>query len=323
MKIFHHIDHYKVKIPSVLTIGTFDGVHIGHQRILEKLKSDARQCQLESVLLSFSPHPRTVLKPSIPLKLIDTIKEKIRKIESVGINSLIIHPFSISFSQLSASEFVSTILFDKLNVKKLVIGYDHRFGRNREAGVDTLIKFSKKFGFEVSVIPVQEIRDISISSTKIRNALVIGDIEQANSYLGAPYTIEGMVVKGNAIGRKIGFPTANILIDESNKLLPACGVYLVQTDICNKSKFGMMNIGNRPTINDQNQITIEVHLFDFDRNIYSQFIRVSVLMRIRNQKKFNRLEALKDQLIIDRKRCHKLIQDQFNLSSVQLQNQSI
>lgn len=323
MKIFHHIDHYKSEIPSVLTIGTFDGVHIGHQRILEKLKSEARRYELESVLLSFSPHPRTVLKPSVPLKLIDTINEKIRKIESIGINSLILHPFSISFSQLSAIEFMRTILFEKLNVKKLVIGYDHRFGRNREAGVDTLIKYSKKYGFEISVIPAQEISDISISSTKIRKALILGDIRQVNSFLGSAYSIEGTVVKGDAIGRKIGFPTANIEIDEYSKLLPASGVYLVQTNVCDNAKFGMMNIGNRPTINDLNQIRIEVHLFDFHQDIYNQYIRVNVLLRIRDQKKFNRLEDLKDQLIIDQKRCQELIQDQLDLSNVKLQNQNI
>ena len=295
MKTYNSIYDYNKKVKSIVTIGTFDGVHIGHKLILEKLIQNAKERDCESVVLTFFPHPRMVLQESSDVKLINTIEEKSELIGNIGIENLIIHPFDQKFSRLTAEEFVKTILVDLLNIKKIIIGYDHRFGRNRTANIDDLIVYGKQFDFEVEQISAQEINDNAVSSTKIRNAILEGNISLANKYLGYNYTFSGEVVKGKQLGRTIGFPTANIQIKESYKLIPKNGVYIVKSNYDGNTIFGMMNIGNRPTVNGENQ-TIEVNFFDFDTDIYNKIISIEILDFIREEQKFDSLDSLKSQL---------------------------
>jgi riboflavin kinase / FMN adenylyltransferase len=295
LKLFHSLSEYKAAKKSIVTIGTFDGVHIGHKLILEKLIQNAKELDCESVVLTFFPHPRMVLQESSDVKLINTIEEKSVLIRNIGIENLIIHPFDQKFSRLTAEEFVKTILVDVLNIKKIIIGYDHRFGRNRTANIDDLIVFGKQYDFEVEQISAQEINDNAVSSTKIRNAILEGNISLANKYLGYNYTFSGEVVKGKQLGRTIGFPTANIQIKESYKLIPKNGVYIVKSNYEGKTIFGMMNIGNRPTVNGENQ-TIEVNYFNFSKDIYNQIVSVEILEFIRDEQKFDSLDSLKSQL---------------------------
>ncbi|HCQ13389.1 MAG TPA: riboflavin biosynthesis protein RibF [Flavobacterium sp.] len=295
MKLFHSLSEYKAAKKSIVTIGTFDGVHIGHKLILEKLIQNAKERDCESVVLTFFPHPRMVLQESSDVKLINTIEEKSELIGNIGIKNLIIHPFDQKFSRLTAEEFVKTILVDLLNIKKIIIGYDHRFGRNRTANIDDLIVYGKQYDFEVEQISAQEINDNAVSSTKIRNAILEGNISLANKYLGYNYTFSGEVVKGKQLGRTIGFPTANIQIKESYKLIPKNGVYIVKSNYDGNTIFGMMNIGNRPTVNGEHQ-TIEVNFFDFDADIYNKIISIEILDFIREEQKFDSLDSLKSQL---------------------------
>jgi riboflavin kinase/FMN adenylyltransferase len=276
-------------------LGTFDGVHIGHAAILKKLTQNTADGKFESAVLTFFPHPRMVLQGKSDLKLLNTINEKIDLLEKIGIENLIIHPFDANFSQLSAEEFVKTVLVDQLHIQKIIIGYDHRFGKNRTANIDDLTAFGLKYGFEVEQISAQEINDISISSTKIRTALEDGEINLANEYLGYSYFLSGTVVKGKQLGRTIGFPTANIELEEEYKLVPKNGVYIVSAEIDGKSVYGMMNIGFNPTVQGEKR-TIEVHFFDFDLDIYDRHIRVAILQRIRSEEKFESVEFLKIQL---------------------------
>lgn len=300
LKLFHSLSEYKAAKKSIVTIGTFDGVHIGHKLILEKLIQNAEERDCESVVLTFFPHPRMVLQESSDVKLINTIEEKSELIGKIGIENLIIHPFDQKFSRLTAEEFVKTILVDLLNIKKIIIGYDHRFGRNRTANIDDLIVYGKQYDFEVEQISAQEINDNAVSSTKIRNAILEGNISLANKYLGYNYTFSGEIIKGKQLGRTIGFPTANIQIKESYKLIPKNGVYIVKSNYEGKTIFGMMNIGNRPTVNGENQ-TIEVNFFDFDEDIYNKIISIEILDFIREEQKFDSLDSLKSQLNKDQK----------------------
>lgn len=295
MKTYNSIYDYNKKVKSIVTIGTFDGVHIGHKLILEKLIQNAKERDCESVVLTFFPHPRMVLQESSDVKLINTIEEKSELIGNIGIENLIIHPFDQKFSRLTAEEFVKTILVDLLNIKKIIIGYDHRFGRNRTANIDDLIVYGKQYDFEVEQISAQEINDNAVSSTKIRNAILEGNISLANKYLGYNYTFSGEVVKGKQLGRTIGFPTANIHIKESYKLIPKNGVYIVKSNYEGKTIFGMMNIGNRPTVNGEHQ-TIEINFFDFNKDIYNKIISIEILAFIREEQKFDSLDSLKSQL---------------------------
>ncbi len=298
MKTFNSINSYVSCQKSVITIGTFDGVHIGHQKILLKLLQISKSENCESVVLTFFPHPRMVLQHDNTIKLLNTLEEKIKLLEQLGIDNLIIHPFDQEFSQLSAADFVKNILVDQLNIQKIVIGYDHRFGRNRTADISDLIQFGLQFNFEIEEISVEEINDIAVSSTKIRNALMEGEIESATNYLGYNYSITGAVVKGKQLGRTIGFPTANIEINEAYKLIPKKGVYIVSSLIENQLVYGIMNNGNRPTLNGESQ-TIEVHFFNFDKDIYNQNIEIVFIKYIREEVKFNSLEDLKFQIIKD------------------------
>ncbi|MET6991235.1 bifunctional riboflavin kinase/FAD synthetase [Sediminicola arcticus] len=294
------ISKYDKKHSTAITIGTFDGVHIGHRKILERLINNAKLLDLRSTVLTFFPHPRMVLQQDADIKLLNTIEEKAKILKETGLDSLIIHPFTKEFSRLSATEFVKDILVDAIGTKKIIIGYDHRFGRNRNANITDLIEFGKTMDFDVEEIPAQEIEDVSVSSTKIRNALLEGDIEMANSFLGYPYMLTGTISKGKGLGRQINFPTANLHIPEKYKLIPKKGVYVVKSIIDGKTVYGMMNIGYNPTVSGTEK-SIEIHFFDFDNDLYDKKLQIDILERIRDEHKFDTLEELKAQLEVDKK----------------------
>ncbi|MEO8238012.1 MAG: bifunctional riboflavin kinase/FAD synthetase [Flavobacterium sp.] len=300
MKLFESINEFQSTKKTILTLGTFDGVHIGHKKILERLTQNTENGKYESLVLTFFPHPRMVLQEKSEIKLLSTIAEKSKLLEKSGIENLVIHPFNETFSRLTAEEFVHSILVNQFHIQKIIIGHDHRFGRNRTANIDNLIAFGAEYGFEVEQISAQEIQDVSVSSTKIRKALQDGNMNLANEYLGYAYFLTGEVVKGKQLGRTIGFPTANIQIEEDYKLIPKNGVYVVKTTINQKEIFGMMNIGFNPTVNGQKQ-TIEVHLLDFDEDIYGQRLEISLLQYLREEQKFDSVELLKEQLNQDKK----------------------
>lgn len=308
MKIFHSIQEFHSDKKTIVTLGTFDGVHMGHTAILKKLIQNTENGKFESTVLTFFPHPRMVLQDKSDLKLLNTIPEKIELLEKIGIENLIIHPFDESFAQLSAEEFVKTILVDQLHVEKIIIGYDHRFGKNRTANIDDLILFGKQYGFKVEQISAQEINAVSISSTKIRTALETGEIDIANNYLGYAYFLTGTVVKGRQLGRTIGYPTANIALNDNYKLIPENGVYIVRSKINEKQVFGMMNIGFNPTVQGKIK-TIEVHFFNFNADIYNLNIRVAILHRIRSEKKFESIALLQQQLEKDKEFSMQYIQN--------------
>jgi riboflavin kinase/FMN adenylyltransferase len=280
-------------------LGTFDGVHLGHQKILERIIDNTANNKYESLVLTFFPHPRMVLQENSEIKLLNTMEEKVYLMENMGIQNLVIHPFDTVFSQLTAEEFVRTVLVNQFDIHKIIIGHDHRFGRDRTANIDDLISFGKQYGFEVEQISVQEINDLSISSTKIRKAISQGNMPLANEYLGYDYFLSGTVFKGKQLGRTIGFPTANIKIEEDYKLIPHNGVYAVKSIINQKTIFGMMNIGFNPTVSGE-KLSIEVHFFDFDTDLYEQKIKVSILKYIRAEQKFDSVDLLTEQLEKDK-----------------------
>lgn len=283
----------------MVTIGTFDGVHLGHRKIIAQITTAAKEKNCDSLVLTFFPHPRIVLQEGTEMKQLNTLDEKTGLLKQLGVDHLVIHPFDKAFSRMTAEEFVKEVLVDKFRLKKIIIGYDHRFGRNRTADINDLMAFGESFGFEVAQISAEELNDVSISSTKIRTALNDGDITLANKFLGYAYSLSGEVVKGQQLGRTIGYPTANIMIKEDYKLIPQNGVYVVQSDILGQTVFGMMNIGNRPTVNGTTQ-TIEVHFLDFDQDLYGQTLSISLLKRLRDEQKFPSLESLKSQLFKDK-----------------------
>lgn len=280
---------------TILTIGTFDGVHLGHQKILSKLVEEANAVHYESLVLTFFPHPRMVLGKENTIKLINTIEEKKLVLEAIGIDHLIVHEFDTDFANLTALDFVEKILVGKFNVGKIIIGYDHKFGKGRTADINDLTEFGKQFNFEVEEISAKEIGDIAVSSTKIRKALLEGNIQLVNQYLGYTFEFTGKVIEGKKIGRTIQFPTANIAITEDYKLVPKNGVYIIESEIDKMRYNGMMNIGTNPTLGE-NQQTIEVHFFDFNQNIYNKTLTIKVLDKIRDEQKFDSLEALQLQL---------------------------
>jgi len=300
LKIIHAISNFSSEEKSFVTIGTFDGVHFGHQQIIKKLVNEAKKEGGKSVLLTFFPHPRMVLQKDSSLELINTIDERSELLEKTGLDYLIIHPFSKEFSRLSALSFVRDVLVNQLNTSKLIIGYDHHFGKNREGNIEQLSEYSELYNFSVEEIPAQDIDEVSISSTKIRKALANGHLKTANNYLGYNFMLTGTVVNGKQLGGKIGFPTANIDIKETYKLIPKTGVYVVKSEINKKVIFGMMNIGNRPTINGKHQ-TIEVHFFDFNQNVYHQKITIETLYFLREEQKFDSVKILIHQLKKDEK----------------------
>lgn len=300
MKIHNGIENPINVTNAVVTIGTFDGVHIGHQKIIARLKEVATQHGGETVLITLYPHPRMVLFPDDnDLQLLSTQDEKTDLLRKYGIDHLVVIPFSKEFARLTSLEFVRDILVDKIGVKSLVIGYDHHFGRNREGSIEQLRELAPQFHFEVEEIPAQDIDHVNVSSTKIREALLNGEVETAKQYLGHTYSLQGTVVEGNKLGRTIGYPTANIEIGDKHKLIPADGVYAVHVLAGNERFGGMLNIGYRPTV-DGKKRTTEVNIFDFERDLYGQQLKIEFEARLRNEQKFNGLDALKEQLAQDK-----------------------
>jgi riboflavin kinase/FMN adenylyltransferase len=295
LNTIQNIANFSTTEKTYITIGTFDGVHFGHQKIIEKLVVEAKKAGKKSVLLTFFPHPRMVLQKDNSLELINTIEERAELLEKTGLDYLIIHPFSKEFSRMNALEFVRDILVNQLNVSKLIIGYDHHFGKNREGNINQLTEYSHLYDFTVEEILAQDIDDVSVSSTKIRKALLEGNIKTANSYLGYNFTLKGLVVSGKKLGSKIGYPTANINIKESYKLIPKTGVYVVKATIDNTTIFGIMNIGTRPTVNGDYR-TIEVHFLDFSKDLYDTTLTVELLYFIRDEVKFDSIDALINQI---------------------------
>lgn len=284
---------------AVVTAGTFDGVHLGHQKILRKLKNEANKLGGTTVLITYWPHPRLVLKPhENDLQLLSTFPEKANLLEQFGVDHLVKIPFTQEFSDLSPEDYVRIILHERIKTKKFIIGYDHRFGHNREGGLETLNSLSEIYDFELEEIPRQDVDAIGVSSTKIRKALLEKDIKKANAYLGRCYSLSGRVVEGEKIGRTLGFPTANLRIKEKYKLIPGDGIYAVQVCLEYKKFDGMLNIGHRPTVGGQDK-SIEVHIFDFDKDLYNTEISLELIDYIREEQKFDSLEALKDQLAKD------------------------
>ncbi len=284
---------------TVVTIGTFDGVHIGHRKIIGRLIHTAKQEGLSSVILTFFPHPRMVLQTDVQIKLINTIEERYAILETLGIDFLVVKKFTREFSRMPAEDFVKRILVEKLRARKVVIGYDHRFGRNRNANIEDLKQFGLKYNFEVEEIPVQDINDVAVSSTKIRRALEEGHIAKANSYLGYHFMLTGTVTKGKGLGRQLGFSTANITIEEDYKMIPKQGAYVVRSLIDETLFYGMMNIGTNPTVNGD-ALSIEVHFFNFEGDIYTKRLKIELLQRLRDEHKFDSLDQLKAQLEKDK-----------------------
>jgi len=307
MRIYHNINDFKPIQNAVVTIGTFDGVHIGHRKIIAKLQELAAEISGETVILTFFPHPRMILHPEDQdIKLITTINEKAELLEGLGIDHLIVTPFSRDFSNLSALEYIHDILVARIGVKKIVIGYDHRFGKDRKGGLEDLQRLSKEFEYDVIEIPEQDINDVAVSSTKIRAALLNDEVDLANQYLGYPFFISGRVIRGDQIGRQIGYPTANILVGENYKLIPADGIFAVTVNVGDNTYKGMAYIGHRPTINGMSR-NIEVNIFDFDKDIYDQNIRLNFHHFVRSDIRFNSLDELKLQLAKDREDVLKML----------------
>ena len=300
MRIYHNIEEFSSVKNAIVTIGTFDGVHIGHRKIISGIKELAKSSGGETVLLTFFPHPRMILHPEDEsIKLINTINEKAQLLEDLGVDHLIITPFTRDFSNQDAEDYIRDILVTKIGIKKIVIGYDHRFGKNREGGLDTLLRLGPVYGFEVIEIPEQDVNEVAVSSTRIRNALLKGDIDLANTFLGYPFFVTGYVGRGDQVGRQIGYPTANIMIEEQYKLIPADGIYAVKVKIENGIYNGMGYIGTRPTLNGISR-NIEVNLFDFNRDIYGQQISMEFYHFVRDDIKFTSLAGLTDQLARDK-----------------------
>ena len=300
LKIYHHLSDFKKLENAVVTIGTFDGVHFGHRKIVSRLVETANTTGGETVILTFFPHPRLIIDPeNQELKMINTINEKAAILESLGVNHLIITPFTRDFSNLSPDEYINQVLVDTIGVKHIIVGYDHRFGKDRKGCMEDLINAGKVQGFDVEEIPEQDIHDVAVSSTQIRRALLSGDVALAATYLGYHFSLKGRVIKGDKIGRTIGFPTANIFVEESYKLIPADGIYAVTVDLNEGSFKGMAYIGQRPTINGMTR-NIEVNIFDFSQEIYGQDITMTFMEFLRHDVKFTGLEALKVQLQQDK-----------------------
>lgn len=304
MKIFRGLSEFKETKKSIITVGTFDGVHIGHQKIIQKINKNKKDAN--SVLLTFYPHPRMVLQDESNLKLLNTLEEKIELLQSAGLDCLVVEPFTKHFSRLTAIEFVRDILLNILNVKKLVIGYDHRFGKNREGDFEQLQEYGEIYDFKLKEISAQDIENVAVSSTKIRKSLQEGNIETANEYLGYHYLLTGKVVRGQGLGNKWNYPTINIQIANPYKLIPKNGVYLVSAQLRSSQFYGIMNIGFRPTVNGKSR-TIEVHLLDFKADVYGDDIKVCMIKRLRDEQKFSSIDKLMKQIKIDERKAREII----------------
>lgn len=310
MLTVEHTKNFRIEKPTIVTIGTFDGVHLGHQKILNRLVELKQELGLSSTVLTFSPHPRKVLFPQQKdLKLLTLVEEKLELLKRFSVDVTVVYPFDSHFSQLDAEDYIKNILVKELNVKHLVIGYDHKFGKNREGDINVLKHFSNKYNFTVEEISAKDIDSINISSSKIRHAIDEGNVELAKEYLGHHYSISGKVVKGKQLGNTIGYPTANVSIDDSDKLVPKIGVYFVKV-IHNKIQyFGMMNIGTNPTVTNDLSLKLEVNIFGFNETIYDKNLKIKFVKRIRDEEKFNNLNELIEQLHLDKQTCLKLIEE--------------
>lgn len=307
MKVYYNLSDFKPLENAIVTSGTFDGVHLGHQKILQILRETTEASGGESVVLTFWPHPRMVVsQDSQSLKLLSTVDEKIELLEKQGVNHLLIVPFTREFSELSSEEYVQKILIETIGTKKLVIGYDHHFGRNREGNFQYLEDNSDRFDIQIEEISRQEIDNLVISSTKIRQSLLEGNVKSANDLLGRNYSFSGIVVKGRQLGRTIGFPTANVQVSESYKLIPTNGVYAVRTLVRGQWLNGIMNIGNRPTVDGVGR-TQEVHILNFNEDIYGENITIELIDYIRPEQKFNGIEELKNQILKDKERAIQIL----------------
>ena len=291
MKVHHSIETFDLNSPVAVTMGTFDGVHLGHREILSQLTQTAQQAKLPSVVLTFFPHPRMVLEPQHPIQLLNTIDERIDILRQCQVDHVIVHPFTQEFSQLTPSQYIEDILIQKIQAQKIIIGYDHRFGKNREADIRTLLSYQEKYPLDIVEIPAQLLNSVAVSSTKARQALLQGEVARAHHFLGYPYMLSGQVVSGKGLGKTIGYPTANLQISESYKLIPARGIYIVESTIFGKKTYGITSIGTNPTVGGNTQ-TIETYLLDFSENLYGQSIQISFLEKIRDEKKFDSLEQL-------------------------------
>jgi len=302
--------HFRIENPTIVTIGTFDGVHLGHQKILSRLQQLKQKHGLNAVVLTFEPHPRKVLFPEQKdLKLLTLIEEKLHLLENYGVDVAVVYPFDKSFSNIEAKEYIEQILIKNLKVKYLVIGYDHHFGKDRGGNIKVLQQFEKEYGYEVEEIDAIDIDHIAISSSKIRHALEEGNIDLANTYLGHYYFLYAKVIPGKQLGRKIGYSTANLEIEGTDKLIPKIGVYFVEAVVNNATYYGMMNIGYNPTTDSDRKVKLEVHIFDFCEDIYDKTIRINFLKYLRDEQKFNNLDELILALHEDKRNCMLLIEE--------------
>ncbi len=324
MKIYRNLEDFIPLDNAVVTIGTFDGVHVGHQKILTTLRESAKASKGETVLLTFFPHPRLILHPEDDsLRIISDIDEKVQRLADAGIDHLIITPFTRDFSNLSPEEYIREVLVGKIGTKKIVIGYDHRFGKDRTGSLKELLDYAHIYGYSVEQIPEQDINDVAVSSTKIREALIKGDIDTANTYLGYPFQLTGKVIRGDQLGRRIGYPTANLQVQESHKLIPAYGIYAVETAIIEsidittgpyvahppeRVVYGMGYIGTRPTVDGVSR-SIEVHLLDFNENIYGETLRVKFLHFVRHDQWFENMEDMIKQMEIDEQQVRQRLKE--------------
>lgn len=308
MLVVQHTEDFRVEFPCLLTIGTFDGVHLGHQKILNRLNELKQQLGLKTVVFTFEPHPRKVLYPEqSDLKLLTDVTEKLELLEKYGVDLTVVYPFNKNFSELDSETYVRDVLKKYLNVNYLVIGYDHRFGQKRSGDINTLRAFSKELDFEVEEISPLDVDNIAVSSSKIRRAIENGLVEYAIELLGHAYFIKAEVVKGKQLGRTIGYPTANLKIETPEKLIPKNGVYFVNVEINSSTYFGMMSIGTNPTTDTDDNTKLEVNIFEFNQDLYNKTIKVSFLNRIRDEEKFESLAELKNAISQDEKKCKELM----------------
>ena len=304
MNIYHHISELSALTNTIVTIGTFDGVHLGHQKIIKRLVELKQKHGGEIVVFTFSPHPRKVLFPEQKdLKLITTTEEKCLLLNRFGVDHVLVFPFTREFSQMNAQDYITNVIAKGLKTKTLVIGYDHKFGANREGNIDTLKEFAPHLNFNIEEISAQEVNQLNISSTRIRKAIEEGDIQTANEFLGYSFFLTGVVAKGKQLGRTIGYPTANVHIDDEDKLIPRIGVYAVNVKLKNKVYKGMLNIGINPTTDSDQKIKVEVNIFDFNEDVYDELITLEFVKWIRKEEKFANLDDLKHALAKDKMAC--------------------
>ncbi len=307
MQVFNDLNEIKNDRNTVLTIGTFDGIHLGHKKLIDKVIADAEKSGGRSFLVTFNPHPRSIVSKDFELKLLTNLKEKTKILDSLGMQNLFILNFTKEISQLTAEEFFKKFIINGIGLRKIVIGFNHHFGKGRVGDSNTLIGMGKTYGFDVETIEAFKQGDEVISSSKVRNLLIEGDIKKVNNFLGRSYSFGGRVIHGDKRGRSLGFPTANIELDNEKKLLPALGIYLVEFFVKNEKYFGLLSVGKRPTFYESGKIVPEVYILDFDQDIYGEIIRVNILERIRGEEKFSSAEELVRQMNKDKVTCLELI----------------